>query len=195
MSIYEGREFRVLVMNSLGIPAEYEQQMFLIEKDTFGEVYERCPTTIDEYRSRYGDRNLSSVVCFRESEIVAYRIFQEISDAQVQSLFMVVKPAYRGRGLSTLICAFSHQYFKWRGFRHITSWTHVSITASKILAKFAPYVSEEEGLTEEELELMHAYEVSCNKPIGHYGAKRLVQHYYTMKNGDSGDARFWAHVL
>lgn len=188
-------DIKILLMPTNGIPIEYEYQFFEIEKDTFGTVYSMCPTSINDFRNRYNGRDLFIVMCFKGEEIVAHRIFERINDIHMQSMFMVVKPAFRGLKLSNIICSFAHQYFKWSGYKYITSWTHINITASKILEKYAPYISTDQKLTEKEIELLNVFEISQNKASGYYGNNRRVKNFYKMFNGESGDAYFWVHIL
>ena len=186
---------KILTMPSNGIPIEYESQFLEIEKDTFGTVYSMCPTNISDVRNRYNGRDLFIIMCFKGEEIVGHRIFERINDIHIQSMFMVVKPPYRGLKLSNIICSFAYQYFKWSGYKYITSWTHINITASKILEKYAPYISTDQELTEKEIELLNAFEISQNKPIGYYGKNRRVKDFYKMVKDESGDAYFWTHIL
>jgi hypothetical protein len=188
-------EIRLVIENSIGIPSKYKSQIFEIEKATFENTYERCPKTMAEFEKRYNNKKLYIVLGFHKEKIIGFRLFEKINDIQIQSMFMVVVEKYRGLKISTIICAFSYEYFKWLGFKYITSWTHIDITASKILAKFAPYLSTTAKLNKEEIRLLNNFENYIGKPKGYYGSNRRVKRFYNMLNNEVGDAMFWVHLL
>ena len=188
-------EIKIIIEKSLGIPSEYKNQMFEIEKLTFENTYERCPKTMVEFEKRYKEKQISMVLCFYKQNIIGYRLFEKISDSQVQSMFMVVLEKFRGLNISNIICAFSYDYFKWLGYKYINSWTHIDMTASKILAKYAPYISTDDILTHKEVELLNNFEKYIGKPSGYYGSNRRVKNFYRMLDNKIGDAKFWVHKL
>lgn len=191
----KNEELSISVISSKGIPKEFEEQIFNIEKNTFGHVYEKCPTDIKQFRERYAKKELYIVMCVNQAEIAGFRIFNKISQSHVNSMFMVVKESYRNRKISNILCSISYQYFKWLGYKYISSWTRIDITASKILAKYAPYISTKPNLNNIELSLLNEFEKYYNLEAGYYGNRRRVSSYYKMICKNSGDAYFWVHNL
>jgi len=185
--------FEIIVRDN--IPNNYKEQIFEFEKNTFENVYRRCPKTIEEFDNRYKNRNLRIVMCVSNNQLLGFRLFEIFNKSQVQSMFMVVKEDFRGMKISNLICSTSSEYFKLQGFKYISSWTHISITASKIMAKYAPYVSTADNLDETEKKLLNEFELRAGKPIGFYGLKRKVLNFYEMLDNRDGHAFFWAHKI
>lgn len=193
--VVELKDIEIVITNSIGIPIEFKEDIFKVEKETFSKTYKRCPQSMAEFDLRYENKPLYSIICLLQKEIIAFRLFEKLNNYQVQSMFMVVLEKYRGNGIADLLCALSYQYFKNCSYHYITSWTHIEITASKILAKYAPYISTNDDLLDEEIELLNNYEISVNKDKGEYGKKRLVKDFYSMIDQRKGDAYFWVHKL
>lgn len=188
-------DVKIVIEKSVGIPQKYKTQIFEIEKMTFENTYLRCPKSLNEFEKRYHRKNLFLVLCIFKGELIGFRLFDEINTNQVQSMFMVVKENYRDLKISNLICSLSSQYFAFQNYKYITSWTHVDITASKILAKYSSYISTKDSLSPMEIELLNNFELHINKTKGFYGKYRRVPKFYEMLDGRTGDAFFWPHKL
>ena len=53
----------IVVKHSIGLSGEHKEQLFEIEKATFGSTYERCPKTIQDFRKRYDQKDLFIIMC------------------------------------------------------------------------------------------------------------------------------------
>lgn len=189
------RNIRFETRFSTGIPQNLAERFFNIERDTFGEVYERCPRTHTEFDSRYKGRSLYLVLARLDDEVVGQRTFQFVNDEHVESMFMVVQPSFRGLGISSAICWLSAAWLSWQGFRWVSSWTHIDITAAAILDRFAPLQSTAPDLDNVEIRRLREIESRRGLKDGSLGFSRIVKDYYVMRDGRTGDARYWVHRL
>ena len=189
-------EVDLIIKNTIGIPLEYREQFFQIEHETFHKTYKRCPKTLVDFDKRYSGRSLILAVCLIKNEVIGQRTFEIIDDDLAQSMFMVVEKNYRSNKLSKLICSVSAEYFKWLNIKYIASWTHIDITAARIMSKYVPFISEGDVLNDEELMILRKIEHYEKKDVGYFGITRRVKDYYTMiDNNQTGDAYFWVHKL
>lgn len=188
-------KFDFEIFATKGMPLALGEELFPIEAHTFGKTYERCPRTLEEYFNRYDARDLFLVLGRYDGTVVGHRTFEIVNGYHIQTMFMVVTESFRGLGLSNALSALSAAYLSWLGYQWVSSWTHVSITAAEILAKYAPLVSTDPILTEQERILLRELEHFESETPGAYGNARKVRNYYNMRDGRTGDAHYWVHML
>ena len=114
-------DVKIVIEKSVGIPIKYKTQIFEIEKMTFENTYLRCPKSLNEFEKRYHGKNLFLILCLYKDELIGFRLFDEINENQVQSMFMVVKENYRDLKISNLISSISSQYFAFQNYKSLLS--------------------------------------------------------------------------
>lgn len=177
------------------LPDDLTGQFLDLERATFSTLYETCPSNQDDLIDRYSGGEITAVLLLDRNELIGARVFRRLTQTAMESMAMMVGEPFRGRRLANLICSASASYFEWLRIEHITSWTHVDITAAQIMERWAPFVSVEDELAPIEAQLLRCLERQYNKPDGLFGTRRRVPKYYRMVDGSYGDAFFWVHEL